>query len=119
MIVQIVPRAGKDVLSRSRDKVTHRSKNLVLVEQSQDALLAFLFDCFGYKEVSSADGVLVAQIKAGEGVANAWLYLIEKLLHTDEVVDWFEEDLVAINLQFIPSSSQFAGAIAKNACFSS
>jgi len=50
----------------------------------------------GYIEVSSADGVLIAQICPGDGDP---YFLVEKFI--GRLVAWFQIELAAINLQFL------------------
>jgi hypothetical protein len=52
----------------------------------------------GYIEVGRAGGVLVARIHPKE--PGDQFYLVEKF--TSRLVAWFEQELLAINLQFVP-----------------
>jgi hypothetical protein len=52
----------------------------------------------GYIEVGGSDGVLVAHIHPK--TPNDLFYLAEKF--TGRLVAWFEGELLAINLQFVP-----------------
>ena len=52
----------------------------------------------GYIEISNAGGVLVAHIRPNS--PDDLFYLAEKF--TGRLVAWFQADLLAINLQFVP-----------------
>jgi hypothetical protein len=52
----------------------------------------------GHIEIANANGVLVAHVRPK--TPNDLFYLAEKF--TGRLVAWFESDLVAINIQFVP-----------------
>jgi len=96
LIVQVVPRAGKDAYKLLRYKVTHEAKTWDWSNRKKTRLTHKQKDR-GHIEVGSAKGILVANIKS-KNPADAF-FLVEKFV--GRLVAWFENELVAINLQFL------------------
>ncbi len=96
IVMQVVPRAGHDAYKLLRDKVTHEARTWSWSNKAKTRL-RHTQSPSGYIEVGSADGVLVGQIRPGQGDA---YFLAEKFI--GRLVAWFEGDLAAVNLQFIP-----------------
>ena len=94
--VQVVPRSGRDAYKLLRDKVTHEAQTWSWANKAKTKL-SHLGRDRGYISVSSADNVLTAQIYPKE--ADPY-FLTEKFI--GRLVAWFESDLFAINIQFIP-----------------
>jgi len=97
ILIQVVPGRGVDAYKLLRDKVTHEAATWYWVNKAKSRLRHNRVKR-GYIEVSSAEGVLVAQIypKAPEDL----FYLSEKFI--GRLIAWFERRLVAINVQFVP-----------------
>jgi hypothetical protein len=94
--IQVVPRGGRDAYKLLRDKVTHEAQTWQWANRAKTRLQHINWDT-GYIEVSSADNVLNAQIQAK---GSDPFFLVEKFV--GRLVAWFGNELIAINLQFIP-----------------
>ncbi len=96
---QVIPKSGSDAYKLLRDKVTHEAQTWFWGNKAKTRLKHSSVK-HGYIEVSSADGVLIAQIRPKE---EADLYkLSEKFI--GRTVAWFADDIVAINMQFVDDS---------------
>jgi hypothetical protein len=95
--IQVVPSHGADAYKLLRDKVTHEATTWYWVNKAKSRLRHTQV-AKGYIEVSSADGILIAQIypKAPKDL----FYLSEKFI--GRLIGWFDDQLFAINIQFIP-----------------
>jgi len=104
LVVQVVPRAGRDAYRLLRDKVTHEARTWSWVNRAKTRLKHSQVED-GYIEVASADGVLIASIFPAE---NADLFfLAEKFI--GRLTAWFADDLAAINMQFLPEERRGRG----------
>ncbi len=95
IVLQVVPRAGVDAYKLLRHKVTHEAKTWSWTNRRKTRLRHHRVKA-GHIDVSSADGVLVAQIRPADPAE--LFFLAEKFI--GRLIAWFEEDLQAINLQF-------------------
>jgi hypothetical protein len=95
--IQVVPGQGVDAYRLLRDKVTHGAATWYWVNKNKSRLRHSQVKK-GYIEVASAEGILVAQIYP-KGPKDLF-YLSEKFI--GRLIAWFEDELVAINIQFIP-----------------
>lgn len=95
IIMQVIPKAGLDAYKLVRDKVTHEAQSFKWDNKAKTRLTHI--NSGGYIEISSVEGVLVAQIKPKSGKDQ--FFLSEKLI--GRIIDWFEDSLIAINIQFI------------------
>ena len=96
--IQVVARGNYDAYQLLRDKVTHEAKTWSWSNKAKTRL-SHTNGGNGYIEVGSADKVLVAQIYPGN---SAIYFLPEKFI--GRLVAWFNQDLFAINIQFIPEA---------------
>jgi len=95
--IQIVPKQDFDAYRLLRDKVTHDAATWYWANKAKSRLRHTQIKK-GYIEVGSAEGVLAAQIYPKE--PRDLFYLSEKFI--GRLIAWFGEELVAINIQFIP-----------------
>jgi len=96
VIVQVVPKAGQDAYKLLRSKVIHEAKTWDWANRQKTRLTHKLKDK-GHVEVANAKGVLIARIYS-KNPADAF-FLVEKFV--GRLVAWFENELAAINLQFL------------------
>jgi hypothetical protein len=97
--IQVVPRQGVDAYKLLRHKVTHEAATWYWVNKAKSRLRHNQVKK-GYIEVASAEGVLVAHIYPKE--SKDLFYLSEKFI--GRLIGWFENSLVAINIQFLPGN---------------
>ena len=95
--IQVVPGQGVDAYRLLRDKVTHEATTWYWANKGKSRLRHTQVRK-GYIEVANAEGVLIVQIYPKE--AKYLFYLSEKFI--GRLIGWFEDKLVAINIQFIP-----------------
>jgi hypothetical protein len=95
--IQVVPKNKVDAYKLLRDKVTHEATTWYWVNKAKSRLRHSQVKK-GYIEVASAEGVLVVQIYPKE--TKDLFYLSEKFI--GRLIAWFEDELVAINIQFVP-----------------
>jgi hypothetical protein len=97
LVLQAVPTPGQNAFrllrARIREAATWEWSN-----QARTRLRHVQRPRGGYIEIADAGGVLVAHIRPK--TPSDLFYLAEKF--TGRLVAWFEEDLLAINLQFAP-----------------
>jgi hypothetical protein len=96
LIVQVVPRAGQDAYKLLRSKVIHEAKTWDWANRKKTRLTHKQKDR-GHVEVADAKGVLIARI-CSKNPSDAF-FLVEKFV--GRLVAWFENELAAINLQFL------------------
>lgn len=97
LVLQAVPAPGRDAyrLLRARIRIAttwewgNKAKTRLRHVQRRKG---------GHITIANANGVLVAHIKPK--TPNDLFYLAEKF--TGRLVAWFEQDLLAINIQFVP-----------------
>lgn len=93
--IQVVPVQGVDAYKLLRDKVTHEATTWCWVNKAKTRLRHSQVRK-GYIEVANAEGILIAQIYPKE--QKDLFYLSEKFI--GRLIGWFEDQLVAINIQF-------------------
>ena len=93
--IQVVPREGVDVYRLLRSKVLHEATTWDWSNKAKTRLKHVQSD--GHIDVSNAGGVVHARVhpKASRDL----FYLAEKFM--GRMVAWFEDDLAAINVQFV------------------
>jgi len=96
LIIQVVPHAGVDAYRLLSDKVTHEAKTWSWANKGKTRL-AHKGNEDGYIEVASAEGVLVAHVRPAD--PDDLYFFAEKFI--GRLVAWFQDDLAAINLQFM------------------
>jgi hypothetical protein len=96
IVVQVVPKGDRDVYRMLRSKVLHEATTWHWHNKAKTRLKHVRSK--GYVEVGNANGVLVARIYPRE--RSDLFYLLEKFM--GRLVAWFEEDMAAINVQFVP-----------------
>ena len=96
IVIQVVPKGDRDVYKMLRSKVIHEATTWYWSNKAKTRLKHVRSE--GYIEVDSANGVLVARVYPRE--RSDLFYLSEKLI--GRLVAWFEEDMAAINIQFVP-----------------
>lgn len=97
LVLQAVPVPGQDMYkllkARMKDANTWRWAN-----KARTRLKHVQLESGGHIRVGNANGVLVAHIMPKE--RGDLFYLAEKF--TGRLVAWFQEELAAINIQFLP-----------------
>lgn len=93
--IQVVPRAGADAYRLLRSKVLHDAATWYWSNKKKTRLRHV--QSGGYIDVANAGGVVVATVCPKE--PRDIFYLAEKFM--GRLVAWFEEDLSAINVQFV------------------
>lgn len=97
LVLQAVPAPGRDAYrllrARIREATTWEWGN-----KSKTRLRHVQRPKGGHISIANANGVLVAHVEPK--TANDLFYLAEKF--TGRLVAWFEQDLLAINIQFVP-----------------
>ncbi len=94
--IQVIPVTGVDAHKILRAKVSHEATTWYWANKSKTRLRHL--NSSGYIRVGTAHGVLVAQIVPRK--PRDLFYLCEKFM--GRLVAWFEDDLAAINVQFLP-----------------
>jgi len=96
LVLQAVPAPGRDAYrllrARIRDASTWEWSN-----KAKTRLRHIQRPKGGYISLANANGVLVAHVQPK--TTNDLFYLAEKF--TGRLVAWFEQDLLAINIQFV------------------
>jgi hypothetical protein len=95
--IQVVPREGVDAYALLRSKVLHEAATWYWGNKAKTRLRHLQSE--GHIDVANAGGVVVARVhpKATRDL----FYLAEKFM--GRMVAWFEEELSAINVQFLPA----------------
>ena len=93
--LQIVPRYGVDAYRLLRDKVTHEARTWTWKNRKRTRLTHKSDPRRGFIEIGSADGVVVAEIRAARS-DDDWFFA-EKFI--GRIVAWFSSDISAINVQ--------------------
>jgi hypothetical protein len=96
ILIQVVPAQGLDAYRLLRDKVTHEAATWYWANKAKSRLRHAQVKK-GYIEVSSADGILIAQIVPKD--PRDKFYLSEKFI--GRLIAWFGGKLVAVNIQFV------------------
>jgi hypothetical protein len=97
IVLQVVPAPGRDAFRLLRERI-RQAATWAWSNKARTRLKHVQRPKGGYIRVANANGVLVAHIHPK--TANDLFYLAEKF--TGRLVAWFEADLVAINIQFLP-----------------
>ena len=93
--IQVVPREGVDAYKLLRSKVLHEAATWNFSNKAKTRLRHIQSD--GHIDVADAGGVVVARVFPKE--RRDLFYLAEKFM--GRMVAWFEDDLAAINVQFL------------------
>jgi len=93
--IQVSPRAGVDAYRLLRAKVLHDAATWYWSNKTHTRLRHV--QSAGYIDIANAGGVLVARVHPKE--PRDLFYLAEKFM--GRLVAWFENELTAINLQFL------------------
>jgi hypothetical protein len=93
--IQVVPAAGLDAYRMLRARVSGDATTWYWANKRKTRLRHVRSE--GWVDVHAADGVLVARVHPKK--TSDLFYLAEKLM--GRLVAWFEDDLAAINLQFV------------------
>ena len=96
IVIQVVPRAGADAYRLLRSKVLHEATTWYWSNKAKTRLRHV--QSSGHIDVANAGGVIVAQVHPK--VRRDLFYLAEKFM--GRLAAWFEEELIAINVQFVP-----------------
>lgn len=94
--IQVVPRKGVDAYALLRSKVLHEATTWDWSNKAKTRLRHVQSE--GHIDVANAGGVVVARVYPKE--RRDLFYLAEKFM--GRMVAWFEDDLAAINVQFLP-----------------
>lgn len=97
LVLQAVPAPGQDAYRLLRARIRTAS-TWAWSNKAKTRLKHVQRPKGGHIEVANANGVLVAHVLPK--TSNDLFYLAEKF--TGRLVAWFEADLVAINIQFLP-----------------
>lgn len=95
IVIQVVPKAGINAYKLLRSKVLHAAATWEFSNKAKTRLRHI--QSAGYIDIANAGGVISAQIHPKD--RRDHFYLAEKFM--GRLVAWFEDDLVAINLQFV------------------
>jgi hypothetical protein len=103
--IQVVPKEGVDVYRLLRSKVLHEAATWDWSNKAKTRLKHVQSD--GHIDVSNAGGVVHARVVPKE--RRDLFYLAEKFM--GRMVAWFEDDIAAINVQFVeaPKPKRWAG----------
>ncbi len=97
LVLQAVPAPGQDAYRLLRARIRTAS-TWIWGNKARTRLKHVQRPKGGHIEIANANGVLVAHVRPK--TSNDLFYLAEKF--TGRLVAWFETDLVAINIQFLP-----------------
>lgn len=100
IVIQVVPQGERDIYRMLRAKVIHDAQTWYWHNKAKTRLKHIRSG--GYIEVGNADGVLVARVHPQE--ASDLFRLAERFI--GRLVAWFEEDLAAINVQFVSDAKK-------------
>ena len=97
LVLEAVPAPGRDAYKLLRTRI-REAPTWEWVNKARTRIRHVQRPKGGHIALSNAGGVLVAHIRPKEPAD--LFYLAEKF--TGRLVAWFEQDLVAINIQFVP-----------------
>lgn len=100
--IQVVPQDGVDVYKLLRAKVLHDAATWYWANKAKTRLRHLQSE--GHIDVANAGGIVVARVTPK--TPRDLFYLAEKFM--GRVVAWFEDDLAAINVQFLGQPGQVA-----------
>ncbi len=95
IVIQVVPKAGTNAYKLLRSKVLHEATTWDFSNKARTRLRHI--QSAGYIDIANAGGVISAQIYPKD--RRDHFYLAEKFM--GRLVAWFEDDLAAINVQFV------------------
>lgn len=95
IMIQVVPRAGENAYKLLRHKVIHEATTWAWGNKKKTRLRHV--QSKGWIDIYPAGSVLVAKVVPREG--RDLFYLAEKFM--GRLVAWFEDELVAINVQLL------------------
>ncbi len=95
--IQVVPSGDLDAHKLLKSKIRHGASTWFWANKARTRLRHKGRAKGGYVEVRGAGGILVARVVPARGADH--FYLAEKLI--GRLVGWFEDELVAINIQFV------------------
>ena len=101
MTLQVIPRPGVDAYRLLRNKVTREARTWWWRNRKKTRL-SHKQRAKGYIQVVGGEGVLLARIHPGDPAD--LFFFVEKFI--GRLVAWFEDDLVAINVQFGESETR-------------
>lgn len=101
--LQVVAKAGRDAYKLLRHKVTHEARTWSWVDKRKTRLRHSQQER-GHIDVGGAGSVLVARVHPK--TASDEYFLVERFI--GRLTAWFPEDLVAINVQFVPDAAKRA-----------
>ena len=94
--LQVIPQLGHDAYKLIRDKVANEAKTWKWSNNAKTRLRRPKDPKAGYIDVSTAAGILAAEIHSG--TRDDWFFA-EKLI--GRLVAWFPDEIAAINLQIL------------------
>jgi hypothetical protein len=97
LVLQAVPAPGRDAYRLLRARI-REATTWEWANKAKTRLRHVQRPKGGHISIANANGVLVAHIQPK--TPNDLFYLAEKF--TGRLVAWFEQDLLAINIQFVP-----------------
>jgi hypothetical protein len=97
LVLQAVPAPGRDAYRLLRARI-REATTWEWANKAKTRLRHVQRPKGGHISIANANGVLVAHIQPK--TVNDLFYLAEKF--TGRLVAWFEQDLLAINIQFVP-----------------
>jgi hypothetical protein len=100
--IQVVPASGTDAHKALRRKISGKASTWYWADRSKTRLKHV--QSTGCIKVANAGGVLVARVMPKK--SRDLFYLTEKFM--GRLVAWFEDDLAAINVQFVAAPRERA-----------
>jgi hypothetical protein len=107
--IQVVPREGVDAYALLRSKVLHEATTWYWGNKRKTRLRHLQSE--GHIDVANAGGVIVARVHPN--TTRDLFYLAEKFM--GRLVAWFEDELSAINVQFLPRTGPKGRPVKKRA----
>lgn len=101
LVIQAVPAPGRDAYRLLRGRIRD-ANTWMWGNQARTRLKHKQRPKGGYIAIANADGVLVAHVQPK--TPSDLFYLAEKFI--GRLIAWFEEDLAAINIQFVAEPSR-------------
>ena len=97
LVLQAVPAPGRDAYRLLRARI-REATTWEWANKAKTRLRHVQRPKGGHISIANANGVLVAHVEPK--TPNDLFYLAEKF--TGRLVAWFEQDLLAVNIQFVP-----------------
>jgi len=95
IVIQVIPKSGVNAYRLFRSKVLHEAATWYFSNKAKTRLRHI--QSSGHIDIANAGGVISAEVHPKD--KRDHFYLAEKFM--GRLVAWFEDDLVAINVQFI------------------